>query len=209
DSLIFEANDAFLTMVGYSRDDLVAGRLRWLELTPPEWQSADQRAVAQIRATGSFDIFEKEYVRKDGSRVPVLIGGAAFEDTRSQSVTFVLDLTERKRTEEALYKAQAELAHINRVTTLGELTASIAHEVNQPLAALTTNATAGLRWLGAAPPNLDEVRDCLGRIARDSTRAGEVIQRLRALAKRAVPVQTRVDLTYTVQEVLPLITPEA
>jgi PAS domain S-box-containing protein len=103
---ILEANDAFLEMVGYSRDDLVSGQVRWLEMTPAEWFAVSQRAVAQLRATGSCEPFEKEYVRKDGSRVPVLIGAAAFERGRDESVAFVLDLTERKRTQEALGRSE-------------------------------------------------------------------------------------------------------
>src|SRR5262245_63271596 len=79
DGPIIEANDAFLEMLGYSRDDLVAGRLRSAALTPVEWHEATQRAVAQIRATGRCDTYEKEYLRKDGSRVSALVGGPAFE----------------------------------------------------------------------------------------------------------------------------------
>src|SRR6202008_3151129 len=129
DGPIIEANDAFLEMLGYSRDELVAGRLRWTALTPAEWHAATQQAIEQIRATGRCDTYEKEYIRKDGSRVPALVRGAAFEGTRSQSVSFVLDLRERKRAEEDLQRAHAELAHVSRVMTVGELAASIAHEV--------------------------------------------------------------------------------
>src|SRR5262249_33204702 len=118
DGQIIEANDAFLAMLGYSREDLTSGGLRWTELTPVEWEAATQRALAQIRTTGSCDLYEKEYVRKDGSRVPVLIGSAAFEAGEArlcraagsaggrapgppELVAFVLDLSERKRAEEA------------------------------------------------------------------------------------------------------------
>jgi PAS domain S-box-containing protein len=108
DGRIIEANDAFLHMLGYAQDDLASG-IRWKELTPSEWQAASERAVAQIRATGNCDVFEKAYVRKDGSRVPVLVAGAAFEETRTQAVFFVLDLTQRKRAEEALRASEARL----------------------------------------------------------------------------------------------------
>ena len=152
---ILEANDAFLRMVGYDREDLVSGRLRWTDLTPPEWRDRDARAVDELKMTGSLQPFEKEYFRKDGSRVPVLIGAATFEESGNQGVAFVLDLTERKRAEaearesERRYReVQMELAHANRVATMGQLTASIAHEVNQPIAATVTNAQAALRWLG-------------------------------------------------------------
>jgi PAS domain S-box-containing protein len=103
---ILDANEAFLHMVGYSRDDLISGGLRWTALTPTEWNYAHERAAAEVAATGSHKPFEKEYVRKDGSRVPVLLGGAAFDERRDQGVSYVLDLTERKRAEEALRESE-------------------------------------------------------------------------------------------------------
>src|SRR5207247_11210274 len=149
DGPIIEANEAFLDMVGYSREDLRAVRLQWTALTPADWHAATQRSSTQIRATGRCDSYEREFIRKDGSRVPALVGGVAFEETRAQAVAFVVDLSERKRAEEALQRTQAELAHITRITTLGELAASIAHEVNQPLAAIVADGTASLSWLAA------------------------------------------------------------
>jgi PAS domain S-box-containing protein len=108
---ILEANDAFLRIVGYDREDLVSGRLRRTALTPPEWREHDERAVAELRSTGSFRPFEKEYFRKDGSRVPVLVGVAMFQEGGNEGVAFVLDLTERKRAEQAL-QLQATLDSI-------------------------------------------------------------------------------------------------
>src|SRR5262249_18638475 len=105
---IVEANEAFLHMLQYGRDDVVSGRLRWTDLTPAEWREQDERAVAELRSTGTFGPVEKEYFRKDGSRMPVLIGGALFEENGSEGVAFVLDLTERKRAEEAVRELESD-----------------------------------------------------------------------------------------------------
>jgi len=119
------------------------------------------------------------------------------------------EILERKRAEEALREAQAELAHVSRMMTMGELMASIAHEVNQPLAGVTTNGSACLRWLARDPPHLEEARACLRRIIRDGNRAGDVIARIRALVKKSAPAKAPLDLSDTIQEVLTMITPEA
>ena len=116
----------------------------------------------------------------------------------------VIDATERKRAEEALREAQAELAHVTRVTTLGEMTASIAHEINQPLAAVVNNASACLRWLAGQVPNLEEARQSAALIIADGHRAGEIISRIRALAKKAPPQKDWVNINETILEVIAL-----
>jgi PAS domain S-box-containing protein len=99
DGAIVGANEAFLQMVQYGHEDIASGRVRWTELTPAEWRDCDERAVADLQATGIFQAFEKESFRKNGSRVPVLMGGALFEGSRNDGVAFVLDLSEQKRAE--------------------------------------------------------------------------------------------------------------
>jgi PAS domain S-box-containing protein len=106
DGAVVSANDEFLRMLQYDHDDVAAGRLNWAELTPAEWRETAERAVAALRSTGSFQPFEKEYLRRDGSRLPVLVGGALFEEGRNEGVAFVLDLTERKRAETALRESE-------------------------------------------------------------------------------------------------------
>ncbi len=144
-------------------------------------------------------------MRKDGSRVPVLVGATTFGDHQDEGVAFVLDLTERKHVEGGLRKAQAELAHVMRVTTLGELTASIAHEVNQPLAAVVTNAAACLRWLDRETPNLEEARRTVESIINDGNRAGEVIQRVRALANKTDIEKVPLEVNDVAREVIALV----
>jgi len=302
---IVEANQAFLQMLQYSRQDLASGRLRWADITPAEWRERDERSLTEFLATGVFQAHEKEYFRKDGSRVPVLVGGARMQSP-NEGVVFALDLseqkraeerirrsesylaeaqrlshtgswawspgqdirywseecyrvlgfdprdglppieqlierihpddqpafresvrrakhkksdeqvdyrivhpdgsvrdihsighpvfspsgelieftgtvidvTERKRAEEELNRAHAEFAHVARVTTLNTLTASIAHELNQPLSGIITNASTCLRMLEGDPPNVDGARETARRIIRDGNRASNVISRL-------------------------------
>jgi len=121
---ILEANDAYLDMLGYSRDDLASGRIGWRELTPPEWEDVSNRAVAEIQATGRCAVFEKEYFRRDGTRVPILMASAAIDESPREVVAFVLDLTARKRAEEALRRSESYLAEAQRLTRTGSWAAS-------------------------------------------------------------------------------------
>ena len=334
---IIEANQAFLDIVGYTREDLAS--LRWTELTPAEWRDVDDQAFAELIATGSVQPREKEYFRKDGGRVPVLVARAFFDWNRDEGVAFVLDITERKRaevelreseqnyrmlfesidegfctievlfdqneksvdyrflqispsferqtgiknaagrrmreiapqheehwfdiygrialtgepmrfeneakqlgrwydvyafrvedanrrrvgilfnditerkraeeklraSEQRLLDAQMELARVTRVTSLGELTASIAHEVNQPLAAVVAIAEASLRWLNRAIPDLDAARRSVEWVISDGNRASEVIQRVRALAKKSDVEMVPLDVNDVVRETIALV----
>jgi PAS domain S-box-containing protein len=339
DGQIIEANDAFLRMVGYDRGDLAAGRVNRTDLTPPEWRERDAGTVAELKASGTAQPFEKEYFRKDGSRITVLIGATAFDETGGRGVGFVLDqtgrkraevelreseqnyrmlfesidegfctievlfdqnekpvdylflqvnpsferqtgikdaagrrmreiapqheehwfeiygrivltgeamrfeneakqlgrwydvyafrvedpkrrrvgilfndITERKRVEERLraseqrlLDAQMELARVTRVTTLGELTASIAHEVNQPLAAVLANAEAGLRWLRRGTPDVEAACRSVEWVISDGNRASEVIRRVRALTKKSDIEMVPLDVNYVVRETISLV----
>ena len=204
DGRIIDANEAFLRIVGYDRDDLISGRMRWTELTPAEWRAVTVQSVAELAATGTVQPYEKEYLRKDGSHVPVLIGSAMFEGKPDEGVGFVLDQTDRKRAERAYTQVQMELAHANRVATMGQLTASIAHEINQPIGASITYANAGLNWLSRQSPNLEEARRALGLVVESGVRAGDVIDRIRALVKKAPPQKDRVDVNEAVLQVIAL-----
>jgi PAS domain S-box-containing protein len=336
---ILEANEAFLRIIQYDREDLVAGRVHWSDLTPAEWRDDTARRVAEVMATGTAQPREKEYFRKDGSRVPVLVGGAAVSEEQDQGIAFVVDLSERKRAEQELRASEArfrtfvdhatdalmlhredgtivdvnrqaceslgyrrdeligmspldidpdadkallkrirarldageivsfesrhrrkdgsvfpveirvrefrqggqrfglslirditerkraeaearegerryremqmELAHANRVATMGQLTASIAHEVKQPIAATVSNAQAALRWVTREPPDLDEVRQALTHIVQDGKRAGDVVGRIRDLIKKTPPREDRFDINAAIHEVIELTHAEA
>jgi PAS domain S-box-containing protein len=323
DGRIIEANEAFLGMLGYTREDLISGQLHRKELTPAEWHDADDEAMAKLKATGTVQSREKEYFRKDGSRVPVLVGAANLEGTQEEGVAFVLDLSERNRAaylarqvfesspdrisivgrdyrwqranpalgrrwgmptekfigrhvadflgadtfertakpnydrcfageevsyagwfnlalgrrylaatytplrpdsewveaalvisrdltehvlaSETLREAQIALAHANRIATIGQLTASIAHEVNQPLAGVMANAHAGLRWLDRETPDLDAVRRSVQWVIEDCNRANEVIRRVRSLAKKTDLEKVPLDINDVVREVVALV----
>ena len=199
---ILEANDAFLRMIGYDREDLAAGRIRWTDLTPLEWLERDAQSLSEVKITGRLQPFEKEYFRKDGSRVPVLIGVAVFEEGGNEGVAFVLDLTDRKQAEAEAREMQMELAHANRIATVGQLTTSIAHEINQPIGATVTNAQAALRWLRAEPPNLQALGRALDRIVQDGNRAGSIIHQIRALIKKAPPRTESLAINDAILEII-------
>jgi C4-dicarboxylate-specific signal transduction histidine kinase len=119
-----------------------------------------------------------------------------------------VDVTDQKRAQEErerLRQLEANLAHMNRVSVMGEMSASLAHELNQPLAGVVSNGSACLRWLGADSPNLEEAREAARRIVRDGKRAGEIISRVRALASKTVTPKTKLDLNETIGEVLALV----
>jgi PAS domain S-box-containing protein len=355
---IIDANQAFLDMVGYGREDLVSGRLRWTELTPAEWRGPDEQIIAELKAVGTLQPREKEYLRKDGSRVPVLVARALFEWKPDEGVSFVIDMTDRKRAEESLraseqryrhlfeqmpiamwqvdgrgiadlfagrraagvtdlgtyldqdpdfllrlmdaliveevnehaikmfgakdrnqllgpsrffwqrrpdtfrramesrfrglptfqeetkfvtldgreidvlftdarlesigergtglggaiditdriraqerlQQVQADFAHAARLSMLGEIAASIAHEVNQPLSAVRTNGETGLRWLDRPEPNIPKARELMQCILNDADRAADIIARIRAMATGRVPQQTALALHDVIAE---------
>ncbi len=209
---IVASNEAFLRMVRYDREDVASGRLRWTDLTPTEWREHDERAMAEIKATGSVQPYEKEFFRKDGSRVPVLVAGALFEEGGSEGVAFALDLSEQKQQEterERLRYQLGHLAHLNRVSTMGELTASLAHEVNQPIGAAVTNAQACLRFLDRDQPDVAEAREAASEMARDAIRAADIIDRVRSLYRKGSVRLETVDINDVIREMIDMLRDEA
>jgi C4-dicarboxylate-specific signal transduction histidine kinase len=148
--------------------------------------------------------------RKDGTEFPVEISLSPLETEEGTLVSgAVRDVTERTRSEEALRQAKADLAHVNRVTTMGELTASLAHEIKQPIAAAITDANTCVRWLGRDQPDLAEAREAASRIIKDATRAADIISRVRLLFKKGTPQQELVDVNEVIGEMTVLLRSEA
>jgi PAS domain S-box-containing protein len=177
-----------------------------MERVEPDDQPAFERVLE--RAVRDRSGFQHEYRIRlpDGSVKqlqslgrPDLSGSGQLE-----LVGTVMDITVRKRTEQALRDAQVDLAHVARLTMMGELAASLAHEINQPLTAIVTNGSAGLRWLNQDNPDLDRARATLSRIVRDGARAGDVIRGLRALTKKTGPELATLDINHAIHEVLAL-----
>jgi PAS domain S-box-containing protein len=175
-----------------------------VERIHPEDRPQFKRAVEQAVRAGSDVDNSFRVALPDGSiRYCRSLGHPTVNESGEiEYVGTVMDVTERMRAEEALRDAQAELARVTRITGMGELAASIAHEINQPLAAVITNSDAALRWLANHPPNLEETREALKRTIRDANRASEVIKRFRALLTKDKPERLAVDINDAVNEVL-------
>jgi PAS domain S-box-containing protein len=204
------ANPVYQKMVGYSEEELQT--LCFLDVTPEEYRESNQTLVGELLQgrRQQFQI-EKQYRRKDGSLIWVrnnvsLVPGT--ERVPRFLMALSEDITERRLVEEALNKARSELAHVSRVTSLGALTASIAHEVNQPLSGIVTNASTCMRMLAADPPNVEGARETARRTIRDGNRASEVISRLRALFGKNTATNESVDLNDATREVLELSSSE-
>lgn len=189
---------------GYRAEEIVG---RHVSVFYPS--EARGQAEADLKLAAEHGKLEREdwRIRKDGSQFWSNVVTTAMHDPRGRLIGFskiVRDLTERNRAEEAIQVTRTQMAHIARVKTLGELTASIAHEINQPLSAVVTLGSAALRWLNSRPPDLPEACEAISRGVSEANRAAEVIAGVRALAKKAEPAKTSLDINEAIREVLAL-----
>jgi signal transduction histidine kinase len=158
-------------------------------------------------------VFEKEYFRRDGSRVPVLLAGTAVDEARQETVVFVIDITEHKRAElerQKLSQLQADLAHVNRISLMGELAATLSHELKQPIMAAILDANTCLRWLSHDTPDVDRARQAATRVVKGATLAAEFVDRLRSFYKKEAPsVREIVNVNEVAGEMLDLLRSQA
>jgi PAS domain S-box-containing protein len=207
DRTVQRCNSAFETLVGFSSDE-VAGRR--IPLTDALAERCTPLISQPLFARG-FSGMEIRVTRKDGSEFDAALACAPIVDEQGHVAGLVAnieDITDRKHREEALRKAQADLAHITRLTTLGEMAASIAHEINQPLAAIVANATASLNWLMKPDQDVDMVRDALADVISDGHRAADVIQRIRQLATKGDLKKGVLSMNDVIKDVVTLVRTE-
>lgn len=212
DGQIIDANDEFLRMIGYNKSDMSSGSINWIHLTPVDWALVGSRSVTRIRSIGSVPSYEMEICRKDGLRLPVLLGGVEFGGASDEGMSFLIDLTDLRRAQQSAREGElrynevrSQLAHANRIASIAELSAAIAHELNQPLSGVVINASTCLFNLSAVPHNVEDAVQATRRTIRDANRASEVVSRLRAMfAKRDLQL-TAVELDAATQEVLDLL----
>jgi PAS domain S-box-containing protein len=197
-------------LFGYSAEDAVGQNITLI--IPPACRDEERTIIEQLTRGERIDHFETVRMRKDGSLLDVSLTISPMKDASGRVVgasKLARDITERKRAEEALRQAQTDLAHASRLTTLGEFTASLAHEVKQPIAAAVTDANTCVRWITRDEPDLKEAREAAWRIVKDANRAEEIINRVRLLFKKGTPQRELVDVNEVARETIVLLGDEA
>src|ERR1700732_2158809 len=197
-------------LFGYAAEEAVGQNITLI--IPPERRHEERTIVEQLARGERVDHFETVRMHKDGSLLDVSLTISPMKDASSRVVgasKLARDITERKRAEEALHQAQTDLAHASRLTTMGEFTASLAHEVKQPIAAVVTDADTCVRWITRDEPDLIEAREAAWRIVKDAKRASEIINRIRLLFKKGTPQRELVDVNEVVREMIVLLGDEA
>ncbi|MBI4304405.1 MAG: PAS domain S-box protein, partial [Chloroflexi bacterium] len=191
---VIEANDAFLDMVGYSREDLIAGRINWLEMTPAEYRYLDEKAAEELFKEGHCTPFEKEYIRKDGSRVPILISGSLWDASTDNPtwITFIVDITKKQ-------EAQKKAEEYQRLATIGQLSGSIAHELRNPLGVVDGSAYYLQKNL---PDASERIKAHLQRMRDAVSRSVAIIETLLRLTQMKEPRLYSLDLKAFIPYIL-------
>ncbi|HSI36747.1 MAG TPA: ATP-binding protein, partial [Tepidisphaeraceae bacterium] len=220
---VYEANDYYLALHGYTRAELVAGLARWDSVTPPEFAAVDRQAADELRTTGFATPFEKEYCRRDGTRLPVLVYIVALPGAGDRVIALVMDVSARRQAEDAARQHRADLAHLSRVASVGEMASSLAHEINQPLAAIAnylgaattvldapaTGTTNGVAEATPPGPSTDLLRDAIRCAAEQAHRAADIVRRMRRFVRRGEPAaHGPIDCAAAITDALRLADPE-
>jgi PAS domain S-box-containing protein len=200
-------NTAFQTMLGYSDEEL--RHLSLVDLGIEDDRESSRQLLEELQRgkRRNYDAVNR-FRRKNGTTAwgHIYLSTILGDDAKPRLfIATTMDITARRLAEDAMRAAQSELAQVARLTTMGEMTASIAHEINQPLAAIVANGNAGLRWLANATPDIDEVRATLKRIVNDGHRAGRVISGVRTMCRKGGHAKTIVDVNELVRDVLTLV----
>jgi PAS domain S-box-containing protein len=207
DGRILKFNESYREMTGYAGGELPG--LTYRDITPEKWHAAEKEIVEQqVLVRGYSDVYEKEYRAKDGTVFPIELRSFLLKDETGNNAgmwAIVRDISGRKQIESEARKLREDLAHVTRVSTLGELTSSLAHEINQPLAAILSNAQAAQRFLSQDQPDMKEIGEILGDIIRDDNRAAGVIRKIRALLKREETRYESLSLNDVIEEILSVI----
>ena len=207
DGKILKFNESYREMTGYAGGELSG--LTYLDITPEKWHAAEQENIeTQVLVRGYSDVYEKEYRAKDGTVFPIELRTFLLKNDTGGSLgmwAIVRDISGRKQIESEARKLKEDLAHVTRVSTLGELTSSLAHEINQPLGAILSNAQAAQRFLSQDKPDMKEIGEILGDIIRDDKRAAEVIRKIRSLLKKEETRYEPLSLNDVIEEILNVI----
>jgi PAS domain S-box-containing protein len=210
DGVITSWNKGAERLFGYTAEEAVGQNITLI--IPPERRDEERTIIEQLTRGERIDHFETVRMRKDGSLLDVSLTISPMKDALGRVVgasKLARDITERKRAEEALRQAQTDLAHASRLTTMGEFTASLAHEVKQPIAAAVTDANTCVRWITRDEPDLKEAREAAWRIVKDAKRATEIINRVNLLFKKGTPQRELVDVNEVAREMIVLLGDEA
>jgi PAS domain S-box-containing protein len=191
---ITDCNEAFLKLVGYTCEDLKAGRVNWSVMSPPEYAELDQRGLKEVKDTGICQPYEKEFIRKDGSRVPILIGAATFEDNRDEGVAFVLDLTERRKLEQ-------QFRQIQKMESIGQLAGGVAHDFNNVLAVIQMQAGALRLEEGISAAQ----REISLEIENAAQRAANITRQLLTFSRRQTVQLTELEMNEAIANMTRLL----
>jgi PAS domain S-box-containing protein len=196
EEFLLDANDVFLQMMGYTREDLAKGRLRWFDLTAPEYRHLGPQTIAGVKTVGSYGPFEKEYLRKDGSRISALIGCIRLQDSPYRDLCFVLDLTERKKLERRILDAQ-------KFESVGVLAGGIAHDFNNLLVGVIGHTSLALDMLPSAHPG----RELLSQVIKNGEQAAHLTRQLLAYSGKGRFLLEPLNLSTLFEEISILVKP--